>query len=128
MAKAWTAAEDAIIRENAEMGPSWAGYKLLLPGRTYTAIMTRRRVLGVAFATPGRPRGTSATGAPRRRRTKEATCLPDIGTWTSEQREALVMGVEALTEQTGHTVRECVVEFARLVAELKNNKEKEKES
>ena len=109
MARAWTPAEDAIIRENAAMGPSWDGYRLLLPGRTQGAIMSRRQYLGVQFGGGGAKAGASCE---KNRRKRHA--LPDTG-WTQQQNEALVRGVQRMTEETGHTVRECVVQFARIV-------------
>lgn len=115
MARAWTPAEDAIIRENAAMGPSWEGYALLLPGRTQGAIMSRRQHLGVQLG------GGARKGASRGKQKTKRRPLPDTG-WTQEQNEALVRGVQRMTEETGHTVRECVVQFARLVVACRRGK------
>lgn len=109
MAKPWTPTEDAIIRENAAMGPSWDGYALLLPGRTQAAIMSRRQHLGVQFGSGG-----ARKGCERRKPRKKHHALPDTN-WTDEQNEALVRSVMEMTERTGHTLRECVVQFARIV-------------
>jgi len=109
MAKPWTPTEDAIIRENAAMGPSWEGYALLLPGRTQAAIMSRRQYLGVQFGNGGARKGAS-----RKKPRRKSHALPDTS-WTPQQNESLVRGVMEMTERTGHTVRECVVQFARIV-------------
>ena len=106
-AKPWTPTEDAIIRENAAMGPSWDGYGLLLPNRTPNAIMSRRQQLGVQFE-----RGGARNGSKRSR--KKSRPLPDTG-WTDEQNDALVRCAMEMTQKTNHTVRECVVQFARIV-------------
>lgn len=111
--KPWTPTEDAIIRENADMGPSWEGYALLLPGRTKAAIMVRRQKLGVQFEVGGARKGNNQK---KTRRTRHA--LPDT-IWTDEENEALVRSVVEMTERTNHTVRECVVQFARIVRAYK---------
>lgn len=108
--KPWTPTEDAIIRENAAMGPSWEGYALLLPGRTQAAIMSRRQHLGVQFGAGGARKGASR----RQPRNNNKHPLPDTE-WTQQQNEALVRSVMEMTERTNHTVRECVVQFARIV-------------
>lgn len=110
--KPWTPTEDAIIRENADMGPSWEGYALLLPGRSKTAIMSRRQKLGVQF-TRGGARDKAEHRRPRQKRAESSTA------WTAEQTEALVLCMQEMTEKTNHTVNECLVEFARIVRAYK---------
>lgn len=50
----WTVAEDDVLMQHRDRGPSWEGYAQLLPSRSYNAIMARRKELGIAKARPGR--------------------------------------------------------------------------
>lgn len=126
----WSPTEDAIIRENAEMGPSWEGYALLLPGRTQAAIMKRRQALGVSFKQPRARKttardeggwGRSAKPAQKKpkpkakQKPKRRELPPDDGSWTNEQIEQLVRCALTMTEWTGHSLRDCVFELARVV-------------
>ena len=113
--KPWTPTEDAIIRENADMGPSWEGYELLLPGRTKAAFMVRRQKLGVQFSRGG-ARDKAEQRRPRQKRAESNA------TWTAEQIEALVLCMQTMTESTGHTVNECLVEFARIIKTYRTQK------
>lgn len=115
-AKPWTPTEDAIIRENAAMGPSWDGYELLLPNRTPNAIMSRRQQLGVQFE-----RGGARGGSEPKRPRKKSRPLPDTG-WTNEQNDALVRCAMEMTQKTNHSVRECVVQLARIVTAYRKAK------
>lgn len=120
MARGWTPTEDAIIRENAEMGPSWEGYAILLPGRSKTAIMSRRQKLGVAFDRGGaRP----ATKRDKPRRKPQRNPQADAGTWTDEQSVTLVKCVLDMTRRTGHTTRECFFQLAKVVAAYRSERE-----
>ena len=114
--KPWTPTEDAIIRENADMGPSWEGYALLLPGRSKTAIMSRRQKLGVQFEIGGARKSGN-----RKKVRKTRHALPDT-IWTDEENEALVRSVVEMTERTNHTARECVVQFARIIKTYRKQK------
>lgn len=116
MARPWTPTEDAIIRENAAMGPSWEGYALLLPGRTQAAIMSRRQHLGVQF-----DRGGTREKAKRRPRPKKQVQTNAV--WTAEQTESLVLCMQTMTKKTNHSINECLVEFARIVRAYKKEKE-----
>lgn len=98
--RSWTPAEDAIIRENAHLGPSWDGYALLLPHRSRASIEARRKRLGVAFAHSGRQKSK----------------LPCSGPWTQEQDETLVLCAKVMVEQTGHSTAECATRLAEIVA------------
>ncbi len=124
----WTPTEDAIIRENASLGPSWEGYRLLLPGRTEAAIMARRKKLGVAFDRPGaQKKKRTVRRGPKGEVRPKGELPPGDGSWTDEQHERLVLGFKTMTERCDHTAAECVVEFARIVAAYRSGNLRVKE-
>lgn len=104
-------------------GPSWSGWRKLLPGRTTPAICSRRKTLGVPgvrasgnyrpkdiSASPRRPKFKSAdkpqSAAPRRGPLR--VCVPSqAGDWSDEQIGWLVDAM-GLMGDTGHTLGECV--------------------
>lgn len=115
----WTPAEDAIVRENAHLGPSWEGYALLLPGRTKAAIMARRKYLGVAFDSHrGRPRADGEWSKPKPK--PEPKPLPTGDPWTREQDEALLLCAKAMVEQTGHSTAECAARLREIIRAYRN--------
>lgn len=107
MGRAWTKAEDDVLRRHMPThGPSWDGWARLLPGRTGTAIMARKKKLGVAG-----PRSKARDGG-----------RPEPASWTDEERVKLVEYALVVTKLTGHTLGECAVELARIVKAYKQQK------
>lgn len=118
--KAWTATEDAIIRENAMFAPSWNGYAILLPGRTEAAIALRRKVLGVQYDNPKAarhraPKPKAARAEAPRPTMQRRGRIEYETTWSQEEVEALVLHVRDMCAATGHSPAECAVEFGHLV-------------
>lgn len=105
----WTPEEDAIIRANALRGPSWSGYKTLLPDRTPVAIKYRREKLGLAFERPGIPYGGSQVKKPARH-----------AEWTPEDDTALLRLALQMTRETGHPIGECAVRLSELMRARKS--------
>lgn len=105
MARPWTAAEDAILREHAAKGPGYIWDHNLLPGRAYTAICSRRQKLGIQFEV-----GTTVI----RRPSKPAKPRKP---WTDDQRFSMLAHATAMAKDSGHTFAECIAELARLQRE-----------
>ena len=104
MGKRWTPEEDELLRKNLPShGPSWEGWKDILPGRTSGAIQTRKSTLGI--------KGVRSNSAPGKE--------PSSESWTDEQRLKLLAHVSDMIDQTGHTVKDCMTELSRLTNEYR---------
>lgn len=85
----WTEGEDAALaREYAGHGPSWEGWRELLPGRSPAAIRNRAQGMGL---------------------TRQPT-----GRWSADQDAYLLTQLQAIARRTGHSERQVVARAVRL--------------
>lgn len=110
----WTDEETAVLMKNRQFGPTWDGWARLLPGRTPTQIMSKRKQLGITFAV-GEKGAQEHRGwtAPQPREPKKAR--RKATPWTDAQRVAAVRHCKEMVDESGHTLAECLREVARLV-------------
>lgn len=93
----WSTSDEKTLREcYPTYGPSWDGWKLLLPGKSAAAIANHASDMGVT--TNGRH---SATRVGKQ--------------WTAEQRGTLLRCVTRMTIECDHDLRECMLELTRLL-------------
>ena len=118
MRRPWTKAEDELLRQNLpKHGPSWEGWSRVLPGRTKSAIMARKKKLKVTG-----PRAGGSYGKARKAGDDAEAASPASSPWTDSQRIDLVEHAMAVTRLTGHSLGECAVELARIVKEYRKQK------
>lgn len=93
----WSTSDEKTLREcYPTYGPSWDGWKLLLPGRSAAAIANHASDMGVTTN--------------RRHESK-----PVGKQWTAEQRGTLLRCVTRMTIDCDHDLRECMLEITRLL-------------
>ncbi len=117
--KAWTKEEDEILVNHRDHGPSWDGYRHVLPDRTESAITQRRKVLGIAFVQNARAYGPEMRVSHPKPAPKPKQKLPTRTgkPWTDSQRIELVRLATEMVDRCGHDLPECLGELARIVAE-----------
>ena len=114
----WSEAEDSMVRKYFGMHPaSWDGWGDVLPGRSGGSIRKRAEALGIKGVGSG---ANFRERSPKRRseRDDSRTASRD---WTEEQQVALVKSMRDMVDTTGHEVKECLEEFARIVGVWKSN-------
>lgn len=85
--RAWTFEEDEALRANYGVRQrNWAGWRSVLPGRTWSAILNRAGTLGLT-----------------------AACR-----WTDEDRKTLMRHIITAARETGHTPHGCVRQLYQL--------------
>lgn len=93
----WSTSDEKTLREcYPTYGPSWDGWKLLLPERSLAAIANHASMLGIATN-----RRHDVAKVDRQ--------------WTAKQRGALLRYVTRMTVECGHDLRECMLELTRLL-------------
>ena len=112
----WTEEEDvALMTTGRDKRRDWPGWKELLPGRTWAAILCRRSRLGLPPLPPGKPPRVprDTAGRPPRRRHRQAV-MPDCDEWgdypewSASETTELLRAASKMSRATGQCVKDCV--------------------